>query len=410
MSEPWTSTPHRPPLIRLVNAVGRGLARLGWQSDLTVESISRAATRRAGLSDFGDDRYAEGLRVLLAAMDQEARLNPLGRLAVRTMITDLLVGRLEMGRDYAVDPEIARIPIERPIVIAGLYRTGTTLLHRLLATHPSLRALRTWELQYPSPPPDPTRAGPDPRVAQAARAHHRWHSLIPGFAAVHLGGPEDAEECNELLQRDFRSLVFELVAHVPSYGRWLRGQDMVPTYRYYRRQLQHYQRHSPARRLVLKAPAHLFALGALLEVFPDAIIIQTHRALDQALPSLCSLSATTQALMSDQVDLAEIGRYWLDRAAEGLDHAIAAREAAPKATVIDVAYGELVADPPAVVARICASAGLPRVDCSMEAARSSKPNRAHRYSLAQFSLRVPEIERRFAGYLDRFEAARPASQ
>ena len=225
----------------------------------------------------------------------------LGRLALRQECLRLLSNRLHMQEDLQRCPRIAHTPIKKPLVIVGLPRTGTTVLHHLLAQDPSARVPRLWELLQPSPPPCPGTVATEPRRKRGGADDSQSlcpRPAFPGAPSLSATGPE---ECVFLFQQTFMSVVFEAYGEVPDYINWLLHQDLTPAYRYYRQQLQVLQWRWPGDHWVLKSPHHLFFLDVLLTVFPDACVVQTHRDPATALASLCSLMATTRSLYSQCV-------------------------------------------------------------------------------------------------------------
>ena len=257
----------------------------------------------------------------------------------------------------------------------------------------------------PQPRP-PRHTWPDNPVFQAIQAgfarHHEEH---PEFMGVHYLAADQVEECWQLLQQSMRSVSFETLAHVPGYSGWLRGQDWTGAYQRHRRNLQMIGLHDAGRRWVLKNPSHLFALGALLAVYPDALVIQTHRAPRTAIASACSLAAHASAGWSPVFTGEVIGRTQLDLWARGLALFTAERARHDPAHFHDVRYDDLVADPVGTVEAIYQHFALPLTGAAADAIRSlaaaSAPSRAggesgHRYALADFGLTGEEVDERFA--------------
>ena len=401
--------PYRPPWLRFVNWAGSTLRRGGVQlANLSEESILTAALRKTGLSDWGDESFRVPLRILLESFEREAELNFVGRYLLRQHCIRLLVNRLRIQDDLKRHPEILQVPIRRPLFIIGLPRTGTTLLHNLLSQDPSSRWLLLWELGSPSPPPDHQTRETDPRIKEAEKLVRIYNSLAPNFSTAHYLNPNGPEECNSLFEHEFVSVLFEFRANVTSYVKWLEAQDMVAPYRYYRQQLQLLTWRCPGDHWVLKAPAHLFSLDALMTVFPDACIIQTHRDPLKVLPSICSLSAMVRGIYSDQVDLKLVGDHWNNRLANGLERAMQVRESADPTRFYDVNYNALVQDPISTVRQIYEYFGYdfaPRMEENINRWITQNPQHKHgihRYSLKQFGLDPMVVNHRFARYRERF--------
>jgi hypothetical protein len=363
------------------------------------------AERRAGLSDFGDDRFREGLEVLVRAFEEQGQAHTFGRLFFRESCVRLLVNRLKIQDDLTRHPEILEVPVRRPLFITGLPRSGTTLLHRLMAQDPEGRPLLLWETLEPSPPPRPETYRADPRIGRARKTLRTLHALAPRIATAHTFDAESPEECNSLFAHGFLAGYNGFMYDVPDYVEWLRQQDLVEPYRYLRRQLQLLSWRMPEARWVLKAPAHLYGLDAILAVFPDARIVQTHRDPVRVLPSLCSLASAFRGIVSDRVDLRRLGAEFTEAMARGPERAMAVRATADPAHFFDVAYPSLVADPVGVVREICRHFGDPvgpEFEGRMRRWLAENPQHkhgVHRYSLEQFGLDAATVNDRFAAYL-----------
>ncbi len=264
--------------IRATNVVGSMLSGMGFRLvSLDERDLLDAARRATGLEDFGDDDFREPFRRLLAGLETEADLTLVGRIAAHRDLTGLLVNRLRLEEDRTRHPEIASRPIAAPIFIVGLPRSGSTLLHHLLGQDPDTRVPQAWEVMYPSPPPTRAAYETDPRIERAARQLRWLDWLAPDFKAIHPVGARLPLECIAIMSASFRSTRFQTTYNVPSYEAWLAGEDMRPAYAFHRRFLQHLQWRAPGVRWVLKAPAHVFSFDALLDTYPDARIVHTHR-------------------------------------------------------------------------------------------------------------------------------------
>jgi hypothetical protein len=262
--------------IHTINGGGAMLNRLGLRLvSLDEQHLLDAARRATGLDDFGDADFREPLRRLLDALESEADLTLLGRIAAHRDLHGLLTNRLWLVEDRKQNPGIAAERIVAPIFIVGLPRTGSTALHHLLAQDPDTRAAQAWEVMYPSPPPTRATYETDPRIARAA-GQLRWLDwLAPDFKTIHPVGARLPLECIAIMSASFLAARFQTTYNVPSYEAWLATQDMRPAYAFHRRFLQHLQWRAPGARWVLKAPSHVFAFDALLDTYPDARILQT---------------------------------------------------------------------------------------------------------------------------------------
>jgi hypothetical protein len=392
--------------IRLVNRAG---ARLEPRVSLDQEALLDAARRATGLSDFGGTGFHGPLAILLRALEREARLTLVGRIAARSDLVGLLGNRLRLEADRQRYPGIAQERIRRPLFIVGLPRTGSTLLHHLLAQDPASRVARAWEVMEPSPPPESARRDPDPRIARAA-ARLRWFDrLAPDFKAIHPLGAELPLECIAIMSASFVSPRFHTTYHVPSYQTWLAGEDLRPAYEFHRRFLQHLQWRAPAGHWVLKAPSHVFGFESLFATYPDAVVVQTHRDPLTVLGSVASLTLVLQRAFTDHLDPVEIGVEVTQRWSSGLERAIQARQDGHlDERFLDVRYQDLVRDPMATVRRIYERFGMTltaQAEARMQrflAANPKDQHGSHRYSLEGFGLDVGDLAHRFKGYCEHF--------
>ncbi|SFQ21222.1 sulfotransferase [Actinomadura madurae] len=377
----------------------------GRDSVGTVEDLHASARKVTGMDDFGGDEYMEGLRVLVESLVKDAGLTPFGNKAQRAMLRGALAARQFSEAAWRRHPEYAGVPIERPVFVTGLPRTGTTALHRLLTADPAHQGLDLWLAEVPQPRP-PRETWADDPVFQAIDAGYRRHHVEnPEFMGVHYISADSVEECWQLLRQSMLSISFECLAHLPTYSAWLAGRDWTDAYRRHRRNLQLIGLNDAGRRWVLKNPSHLFALDALLDVYPDALIVQTHRSPRTAMASMCSLAAHATAGWSDVFTGATIGRDQLDLWSRGLDRFRAERARHDPAQFADVHYDDFVRDPIGTVEGVYTRFGLPFTDeartamtelHNASATGAAKP--AHRYSLEDFGLTASQIDDRFADY------------
>ncbi len=382
------------------------------KTSLDETSILAEARAKAGLDDFGDESFREPLRVLLAALDSEAGLLEFGRAAQRARIVDLLVNRLRAEDQFRRHPEILAEELGTPIVIVGLPRTGTTLLHRTLAQDPRLYSVRWFECRYPAPFPGGGGGDADPRIPQAKAEVQAMLDGSPALAAIH---PLDALAADEeilLLEHSFLSTVPESGANVPSYGRWLDTHDQTPGYRYLKKLLQllQWQKQAAgqrAERWVLKTPHHLGYADVLLEVFPGALVVQTHRDPLESIPSLASMITALWSLIAADVDPKEVARQWCAKMATALRRCLAVRDRHPD-RFVDVWFLDAAKDPVSQARRIYDAAGLALTAEAERAMRSfvaTNPREGrppHQYTLEEFGLTAEGIARDFVEYRERF--------
>jgi hypothetical protein len=344
----------RPPLAaRVINRMGKILLERGHTVvDLDENALLDAACRRAGLSDWGDESFREPMRVYLRSCQEDGRLTILGRLWAREFCISLLTNRLKIQDTLKQYPEIRQVPIERPLFILGLPRTGSTLLHNLLALDPDARAPLIWELDSPCPPPTPETTAADARARQARYRLWFFNHMSPGFHVGHLMHSQRPDECGHIFMKTFLDIHCFLAFGAWGYFHWLMKQDLRPAYEYYRTVLQILMWKFPGRRLVVKYPYHLRSLDIVLELFPDAHIVQTHRDPRKVLPSIATLGALSMSTVTDHVDLPRFGRNLYDYYVEFVAKGMQFRRDLAAGQCIDIQYRDLLRDPIAEVQRI----------------------------------------------------------
>lgn len=354
-------------------------------SIIDVDQLHASAARITGLSDFGDADYVPGLRVLIESYADEAELTELGEKVMRAFLRTALMARLHSEAGWRKHPSYEDVRVERPVFVTGLPRTGTTALHRLLAADPGHQGLELWLADAPQP------------RAQQPTVDTERYSARPDLAGIHHIAADQVEECWYLLRQSMMSISFECLAHVPSYSRWLESQDWTPAYHRHRRNLQLIGLSDMDKRWVLKNPSHLFALDALLDVYPDALIIQTHRDPATAIASVCSLNATASQGWSTLFDGDVVGRTQLELWARGLENFTTARAKHDPAQFMDVQYEEFVADPMRVIEHVYDRLGTPLRPQARAAMATALPTRSssHEYSLADFGLTHDQVTARF---------------
>jgi hypothetical protein len=367
-------------------------------SAFSAEEVHASASKITGLTDFGDEPYRDGLEVLLRSYAEEAGLTEYGAKVARAGVRDTLVARLIAQAGWTAAPAHAQVRIERPVFVTGLPRTGTTALHRLLCADPGSQGLELWLTAAPQPRP-PREAWPaNPFYARMQDAFDKHHLENPDFMGVHYISADSVEECWQVLRQTFRSIGFESLAHVPSYSAWLETQSWTPAYERHRRVLQLIGLGAPDRRWVLKNPSHLFALDALLDTYPDALVVVTHRDPVTALASSCSLSAQASAGQSTVFTGAVLGRDQLALWSRGAALFDKARAQYPSDTFVDVQQADLHRDPLRVVEQIYDRLGATVTDAARAAMTALPPEGrgAHSYALADFGLTEDEVRAAFS--------------
>ena len=360
-----------------------------WDFDGVVES----AVRTTGLSDFGGPQHEEGLRILVSDYRSRAGLTEVGSKRVRGALKGLLIARL-MSQPAI---ESHQQPIKRPIVVTGLPRSGTTLLQRLLTADPHHQGLEQWLADLPQPRPPRTTWGEDPIFSAMQSGYESFHAANPELAGLHYSDAATHEECWRLLQQAGTSCAFETLAHVPAYSEWLQSADWGPAYRRHRQLLRLIGSNEPEKRWVLKNPSHLMALDALLEVYPDALVVVTHRDPVTCVASMCSLAAASTRGTSDVFVGDVIGRSQLDLLARQRARYAAVRAEHPH-SFLDVQYDDLVRDPVGITRDVTMAAGgdwsvesEAVVTAELERSRSGVRAPSHRYDLADFDLTSAQV-------------------
>ena len=397
----------RPQLpVRLLNGCGALLEKTRIMSSCALAiDLIKTARRRCRLDDFGEGDFLEALSRLLESCQREARLNLVGKIALRTDVLQALCSRLWMERDRKFYPDIARQEIREPLFIVGLPRSGTSVLHSLLAADPQHRAPLMWEVRSPSPP---TPVDEKRRIQRAAQSCNFFNWLAPAFRYVHAVGAEVPQECVSLMTPTFMSDQFDAMYYVPSYRAWFFRQDLRPAYEYHRRFLQHLQFRQSGRRWILKAPTHMFAMPALLSVYPDALFVQTHRTPVDSMASVSSLVTILRSAFSDAVDPITVGREAIHYWAETMDKFLPERDRLADNRICDIKYDEIRREPIGAVRQIYDYFGwsLSReTEQRMHALVASQAERQsanHRYDLSQFGSSAEEVLNKFAQYCERF--------
>lgn len=386
---------------------------------LDAPALMAAATARTGgLTNFGDPSFRPALERMLQAVRDEAAMTPAGQAMFAHRVLESLSNRLTLEDYCERHPEILEERVERPVLIIGLPRTGTTMLHRILARDPRFHTMAWWEARFPSPLSEADVVDPAQRIAAARAEVAAMIAAVPEVLAMH---PLDAELPDEevlLMEHAFMSAI-DSYGNVPGYMDWLFQQDQTPAYRYLKRQLQFLQwqkrqRGVVAERWLLKAPHHTHLMPTLFKVFPDAQVIQTHRDPLQTIPSMGSFAYTLWRIFSDRADPAQAGRQWAAKFARGMRSALQFRDTLPADRFMDVWYLDAVARSMDVVEQVYPFVGWTLDDATRQrmqawlqsSSREGRP--AHEYSLERMGLTQAGLEADFAEYRERFVLPRSA--
>lgn len=385
------------------------------QVSLTEQALLATARERTGLRDFGDEAdWREGFERLVRSLNDEARLNAIGRVIAFNELLRHLENRLRVTEDLRRHPEILDVEIVKPLFMVGLPRTGSTIMHDLLAKDPANRVPMTWECLIMSPPAEAATYETDPRIALCEQHFEQTsRALIPEFQALHEMGARLAQECLMLNAFDFRSIIFANQFRIPAYQRWVESTDPTPVYRTHRRQLQYMQWHNPRERWVLKSTGYHWGLDAICKVYPDARIVMTHRDPLKLIASHCSLVSMACSMGSDEVDRHEIGQMWSRSWEEAMRRGVAFRESGVPAArnVFDMHFADILKDQVGMAQRVYEHFGMPMSDEALRRMRAfiaGNPrdrHGTHRYTLEQFGLNPAKERARYRFYQDYFRVA-----
>lgn len=365
------------------------------------------ACEQTRLSDFGDTWFFANIDALIPALNNEARLSEAGVGSAAAMIVGGLVNRLRHVELIKRHPEILGEKVEVAAVVVGLLRTGSTMLHRMLASAPGMTGTRWFETQNYAPFPGEVRGDPEPR-REAARAFLDYMlATIPDLMSIHPMSIDQPDEELIILGQLYSSTMIEGTYHVPGYARWLTENDRVRCYRDLKQILQSLQwqdRRRTGAKWVLKTPGHLLALDAVIEVFPEAKIVMTHRDPVATVPSYCSMEHSLYQMVSERIDRASVAAFWVPRLAELLGRFMAVRGEVAGRNFIDVRYADLLGDPIGEGTRVLEAAGIAvtgevRAGMAEWIEANKREDRApHKYALEDFGLVRSDVEQIFAAY------------
>jgi hypothetical protein len=380
---------------------------------LDEDSLIASARAATGLSDFGADDWREPFRVLLQSFEEESALNLMGRLRTRSELLQLLEARLQIEDTYKRHPEIGLEQVQKPIIILGQGRGGTSFTLNLLAANPDNGSLKMWEAMFPCPPPEKATYLTDPRIAKAHALIDQWNRVTPELRSMHeFGGDVPQDDCHILAVNFMSPLWFNSLGQVPSYGAYVASKDIEPGFRYQERVLKLLQWKNPRERWVLKDPTHIDCLPTILKVYPDACFVMPHRDPIKSQASATNLIGTIQWGRSDHPFKGDSWDYIVDPAfaARRLNHVIDQLESGevPKERIFHVQYAELTGKPIETVKAMYVHFGLPlstRGLAGMEQYVRDNPRTArpkHEYAVTQDPAAVARERAAFARYQQYF--------
>lgn len=384
------------------------MAALAPECPLDADALCAKASADTGLSDFGPGDYRERLDVYLAALRDIEGLHPAGVVNFYGQLLQLLKNRLLLADLLHRHPEINDIELRSPVVIAGLPRTGTTHLHNLLASAPTFRTMPYWESNEPFPLPAEAGVQPDPRRARMDVAVSVINLVMPHFALMHEMTTDHVHEEIQLLANDFSTMLFETLAHVPGWRDYYQAHDQTPHYRYLATQLRAMQFLRGGRRWLLKSPQHLEQVPVLDRVFPDSIVVFTHRDPVPVALSMVAMITYSARMHRSAVPVEEIAGYWIDRLERMLNALVRDRDVIGPDRSVDIRFDDFMAGELGVAERVYALAGEPFSDAARAAITGYLAGHQRgrlgtvATSAEMFGLAEDDLRDRFASYVERF--------
>ena len=376
---------------------------------MTGEDVIAAASAQTGLADIGDPAILEGLRRLLDAYASEARFTERGAQMAHGDVMNSLAVRMQVEDWLGKHPELLDRPIEKPLFVFGLPRTGTTLMINLLAADPATRSFLRWEIYEPMPPAKPEELHAGPRYEAQQAKNEMALQYMPHIAAIHYEEADSPTECQFLMTPSFCAQVYEAQADIPSWRSWfLNEADYMPAFRFHKRMLQALQTHAGGR-WTLKNPWHPLFLNELTTVYPDASLVMTHRDPAEVVGSCCSLIKYVRAIYSDDVDLKGIGESFMNTFGVMIARAQAFKAERGAQSIYDVQYADTVREPMGEVRKIYRHFDMdftPAIESAMQGYLDANPkgkHGSHSNDLAEYGLSVEGVRERFRDYIESYD-------
>jgi hypothetical protein len=376
---------------------------------INAKALLDAAQQATGLSNFGDPSYLDPLNRLIDALNNEAKLNARGEKSLEGNITATLINRLKVEDHLAKHPELLQRPIEKPMFVFGLPRTGTTLVINLLNADPARRGFLRWEAFDSVPPPKTSELHAGPRYQKAQDLIEMSLKYAPHISAIHHEDGDSPTECQFAMTPSFISQVYDSMYHVPSYHQWfLNEADYLPAFRYHKRLLQLLQAEAPGR-WTLKNPWHPLYLDALTTIYPDAQLVMTHRDPVEVVGSACSLLKAVRPMFSDGIDFKDIGVTMLDTFDKMIERTLAYKQKHGWDSIYDMQYADVMRDPIGEVKKVYKHFNEPvtaAAETAMNAFMQNNPqgkHGKHTYQLEDYGLTKEQIRSHYKDYVERFK-------
>lgn len=375
---------------------------------LVADELIETAQRSTGFTDFDGDSFREGLEILVSDINKDTARAPAFVEMNAGMLVKALADRLKVINALSERPDLLARPIERPVFVFGLPRTGTTLLSNLLAVDPARRSPLTWELNDPVPPPKADQLFTDPRALAALEAERELNLKYPELSRIYRMSAVYPFECVTILAHDFKTLSLESMGKLPAFRDFLFSTDMISAYQYHKKFLQLHQADAPGI-WNLKMPSHALYLETILKVYPDARFIWTHRDPYTCTASFCSIVSAGHLNFAGRVDAEWIGEDMPFQASEHANRAMDARARIGHDRIIDVQYADMLTDPMAKMKSLYSALGdtlTPAAEATMQNWLDANPQAKfgrHEYKLAEYGLSKEKLVPYFARYLSEYD-------
>lgn len=375
---------------------------------MQVKDIISKAQLATGMSDLGDSSVLEGLEKLVQASNEEAHFTAAGAAQWETSILDTLTNRLRIVDYLKHHPDLLDRPVDRPMFVFGLPRTGTTLTINLLNADPMRRCLLRWEAIKSVPPAKPGELRTDPRFVAEQQFLDMAMQYAPQIAAIHHEDADSPMECQFAMALSFCAQVFDSMAHIPSYGKWLFETSYLPAFKFHKQLLQLLQEGNGGR-WTLKNPWHPLFLNDLTTVYPDAQLVMTHRDPVEVVGSACSLIRHIRPMYSDVVNLRDIAAQMIATFDLMIERQNTFRAKHGESAIYDIRYNDQLRDPIGEMRKLYAHFGeplTPDAEVAMRKVLAEQPqgkHGKHHYSLEEFGLNAKDVRAHFRDYCERHE-------
>jgi hypothetical protein len=403
----WAPPP-RPDWVDRINEEGRCMD-IRAIVPLDSQSLLDNAERNTGLSDYGDEAWREPFEIICRALDEEADLNLTGRLMCRSDMLNFLQGRLLIEESYRLHPEIDDEIIEKPFIIVGQGRSGTSALLNIMSKDPDSGSIKTWEAIFPAPPPEKETYLTDPRVERGHELIDQWNRVNPELHSLHEFGGLIPASCVHIMTFNFMSVWFNMLGKLPSYSKYCAQADWHNTFEYHKRTLKLLQWKNPRKYWVLKSPTHLAVMPTLLDVYPDACFIWPHRDPLKAIVSATDLAGNFLWSRTDNINIEGFEEFNRPERAVGmLERPIEWLESGriPRERLCNINYLDFIADTVGTVGRIYNYFGVEFTDRARAAMtkymddnpRSSRPVHVYNKDASKSISTEREVFRKYQEY------------